>query len=84
MSNPLDAVRAKSSLNTKELRKVIFDSTENFEAIVAYQKKEAENGLIPDVSFFELSRYDQQDYLIKHTQKHRKIMNIDMYTRTPP
>jgi len=68
----------------KELRNVIYGSEQNFNDFVAFQVKEEENGLIPNTSFYELSRYDQQAYVIKNTQKHRKVMDIDSYLKKPP
>ena len=82
--NPLEAVKAKSSIKTNELRTLIYGSMSKFEEIVAWQKKMEDNNLIIPTSLVELSRYDQMDYVIKYTQRYRKIMDVDYYTKNTP
>jgi len=66
-----------------ELRTLLFESLQKFDDYVNFQKKEAENFTL-NTTFFELSRYDQIDTIIRYSQRYRKIMDVDYYTKNPP
>jgi hypothetical protein len=63
----------------------MYGSEENFKAFVDWQVVEEKHNLNPDTSYYEMSRYDQQDWNIKFTQRWREAHGgVDIYKKQSP